>query len=60
MALHSGYAFTQVYAPADDDVVALEPMTAPTNALVTGAALPCAPAGGAFRAVFALDVRDYR
>jgi aldose 1-epimerase len=32
----SGYRFAQVYAPPDDDVVAYEPMTAPTNALVAG------------------------
>ena len=37
VAFGSGFPFAQVYAPADDDVIALEPMTAPTNALVTGA-----------------------
>jgi galactose mutarotase-like enzyme len=31
-----GYPFAQVYAPAEDQVIAIEPMTAPTNALVTG------------------------
>ena len=31
-----GYTHAQVYAPADDDVVCFEPMTAPVNALVTG------------------------
>lgn len=36
VSLLSGYPFTQVYAPADDAVIALEPMAAPTNALVTG------------------------
>ena len=36
VSLGGGYPFTQVYAPDDDDVVALEPMTAPTNALVDG------------------------
>ena len=39
--VRSGYPYAQVYAPADDDVIALEPMTSPTNALVTGGpALP--------------------
>ena len=33
-----GYPYAQVYAPADDDVIAIEPMTAPTNALVAGGA----------------------
>jgi aldose 1-epimerase len=36
LSLRSGYPYTQVYAPDDDEVIALEPMTAPTNALVTG------------------------
>lgn len=36
LELGRGYPFAQVYAPADHDFVALEPMTAPTDALVTG------------------------
>ena len=31
-----GYPYAQVYAPDDDDVIAFEPMTAPTNTLVSG------------------------
>ncbi len=31
-----GYAYAQLYAPAGERFVAIEPMTAPTNALVTG------------------------
>ena len=47
----------QVFAPAEDDVVAYEPMTAPTNALVDGgAALPVLAAGERFRAEFAITV----
>ena len=38
--------FAQVYAPADDDVIALEPMTAPTNALVAGGAGAAARGAG--------------
>ena len=34
------FPYAQVYAPADDDVIAIEPMTAPTNALVTGGPRP--------------------
>jgi hypothetical protein len=49
-----------VYAPLDADVVSLEPMTAVTNALVTGDDLPVVAPGGSFRAAFAVDVRDYR
>jgi aldose 1-epimerase len=33
-SLVAGYPFAQVYAPTDDDVIAFEPMTVPTNALV--------------------------
>jgi aldose 1-epimerase len=32
VTFEEGFPFAQVYAPDDDDVVALEPMTAPTNA----------------------------
>ena len=41
LAFLSGYPYAQVFAPAEDDVIAFEPMTAPTNALVDGGdALP--------------------
>lgn len=48
-----GYPNAQVYAPASDDVVALEPMTAATAALTTGAH-PWAEPGSAFSATFTL------
>jgi aldose 1-epimerase len=54
-----GYPFAQIYAPDDDDVVAIEPMTAPTNALVTGGPdLPVLAAGESHRAEFSIGVRD--
>jgi aldose 1-epimerase len=57
VALLSGYPYTQVYAPADDDVVALEPMTAPTDALIAGGAeLPLVAPGETFRAEFSITV----
>ena len=47
LSVGPGYRFAQVYAPGDDDVVAFEPMTAPTNALVAGGPdLPLVPPGG--------------
>jgi galactose mutarotase-like enzyme len=59
VAFESGFPFAQVYAPDDDDVVALEPMTAPTNALVTGGdALPIAEPGRPYRAVFSVTVAE--
>ncbi len=57
VALLSGYPYTQIYAPADDDVVALEPMTAPTDALLVGGSeLPFASPGESFRAEFSITV----
>jgi aldose 1-epimerase len=57
VALLSGYPYTQVYAPADDDVVALEPMTAPTDALIAGGGeLPLVAPGESFRAAYSITV----
>lgn len=55
----AGYPYAQVYAPADDDVVALEPMTAPTNALVVGGPeLRLSAPGGSYQASFSINVAD--
>jgi aldose 1-epimerase len=55
--LESGYPYTQVYAPADDDVVAFEPMTTPTNALVNGEPnLEITQPGHTYRASFSITV----
>jgi aldose 1-epimerase len=54
-----GYRFAQVYAPADDDVVAYEPMTAPTNTLLSaGPDLPLVKPGVSFTASFSVTVCD--
>ena len=59
VALLSGYPYTQIYAPADDDVVAFEPMTAPTDALLVGGSeLPFVSPGDSFRAEFEIRVSD--
>jgi aldose 1-epimerase len=59
LAFLSGYPYAQVFAPAEDDVVAFEPMTAPTNALVdAGPQLPLLAPGDAFTAAFAISVTD--
>jgi aldose 1-epimerase len=60
VAFEAGYPFAQVYAPADDDVVAYEPMTAPTNALVSGEDLPLVAPGEEYRAAFAITVIEER
>jgi aldose 1-epimerase len=49
----AGYPFAQVFAPPDAEFVCLEPMTAPTNALGTGAAALVAP-GDSFTARFSI------
>jgi galactose mutarotase-like enzyme len=51
--LEEGYPFAQVYSPADASFGCLEPMTAPTNALVTGACQLVEP-GGEFTARFSV------
>ena len=59
LALLSGYPYTQVFAPAEDDVVAFEPMTAPTNALVDGGPeLPVIAPGERYRATFSVTVTE--
>jgi galactose mutarotase-like enzyme len=57
LRLEAGYAFSQVYAPADDEVIAFEPMTAPANALLSGGPrLPWAGPGEAFTARFSIEI----
>lgn len=54
----AGYTHAQVYAPAGHDFVALEPMAAPTNALVSGDGLRLARPGNEFRAAFRISVES--
>lgn len=57
LRMDSGYPYTQIYAPADLDAVAIEPMTAPTNALLTaGPGLTFVPPGETFAASFSISV----
>jgi aldose 1-epimerase len=56
LRIGAGYPFAQVYAPADDDVVAYEPMTAPTDALRDGRDLPLVAAGESYSATFSVTV----
>jgi galactose mutarotase-like enzyme len=50
------YPFAQAYAPGDDQVIACEPMTAPTNALLSGRDLPIVAPGETFAASFTLTI----
>lgn len=55
--LGAGYPFAQVFAPASPAVVALEPMTAPANALASGDALRLVEPGASFAASFRIAIR---
>ena len=54
-----GYPVAVLFAPDADDVICFEPMTAPTNALVTGAPeLRVVEPGARFTATFAIHVNE--
>lgn len=59
-AFLSGYPYAQIYAPADDALIAIEPMTAPTDALVTGNDLHFVAAGESYTARFSVTVTEER
>jgi aldose 1-epimerase len=50
-----GYRYAQVFSPAGENFICFEPMTAPTNALVSRIDLPWAAAGDDFRAAFRIS-----
>lgn len=56
VAVHfaEGYPFAQVYAPPGEPFICFEPMTAPTNALVTGAGVAAVRPGDRFLARFSI------
>jgi aldose 1-epimerase len=57
LRMDSGYPFTQIFAPPELDAIAIEPMTAPTNALLTaGPDLTFVPPGESFTATFSISV----
>jgi aldose 1-epimerase len=53
-----GYRCAQVFAPRDKDYIAIEPMTAPANALVSGRGLRLVKPGELFRAAFYVNVQE--
>ena len=54
--LLEGFPYTQVYAPHGKDFLAFEPMTAPTNALISGDGLRLVAPGDTFTARFRFRV----
>jgi aldose 1-epimerase len=51
-----GYSYAQVYAPVDGDYICFEPMTAPSNALVSGEGLTLVAPGEQCRAAFRVSI----
>lgn len=56
VAFDSGYPCAQIFAPPGEQVICFEPMTAPTNALVSGDGLRLVPPGDEFSAAFSIEV----
>jgi galactose mutarotase-like enzyme len=54
--LEQGYPAAQVFAPATDDVICFEPMTAATNALISGDRLSLVAPGERYTATFSITV----
>jgi aldose 1-epimerase len=52
-----GFSFAQIFAPRDTELIAIEPMSAPTNALCTGDGLRVIAPGEQFTASFRIQVR---
>lgn len=51
-----GFEFAQIFAPKDKEFIAIEPMTAPTNALRSGKGLRVIAPGEEFAASFRIEV----
>jgi galactose mutarotase-like enzyme len=56
VAFDAGYPCAQIYAPAGEPVICFEPMTAPTNALVSGTGLRTVAPGEEFSASYSISV----
>jgi aldose 1-epimerase len=58
--LLAGYRYAQVFAPKDQDYIALEPMTAPAGALTSGRGLRLVQPGQNFRTAFRIFIGTAR
>jgi galactose mutarotase-like enzyme len=56
LELREGYSHAQVYSPKGAPFICFEPMSAPTNALISRDALPVVEPGGEFLASFSISV----
>jgi galactose mutarotase-like enzyme len=58
LTFDEGFDYAQVYAPPGEDFICFEPMTAPTNALVSGDGLKLVAPSGEHRTAFSVTVTD--
>jgi aldose 1-epimerase len=58
VVFESGFQFAQIFAPKDKEFIAIEPMTAATNALRSAKGLRVIAAGEEFSAAFRIEVLD--
>ena len=56
VAFLGGYSYAQVFAPAGQEFICFEPMTAPTNALDSGDGLTVLGPGESYRAAFRITL----
>jgi galactose mutarotase-like enzyme len=56
VTFNTGFAAAQVFSPPGAPFICFEPMTAPTNALCSGAGLRWVAPGDAFTAAFTIAV----
>jgi galactose mutarotase-like enzyme len=58
VAFREGFPYAQIFAPADEEFICFEPMTAPVNALRSREGLRIAEPGRPFTAEWSLEVRN--
>ena len=58
LTFDEGFDYAQVYAPPGQDFICFEPMTAPTNALISGDGLRLVEPGAEHRTAFSVTVAD--
>jgi aldose 1-epimerase len=59
MKFLKGFPYAQIFVPPGQSYIALEPMTAPANALVSGRGLGFVQPGESSRASFALEIETF-